>query len=134
MKKTKLRKVSKKPTKKLKKLCDTLVKQIVKIRDNFTCQKCGKKVSGSDCQGSHVIPVSAGNKLAFDEMNLKVLCYHCHFNWWHKDPTAADKWFKEKFPERDAYLQANRGILQMKYTDFEELHERLKKRLEEILA
>lgn len=122
-------KVRKESVSKIKKECDRLVKEIVKIRDRNICQKCGKKCVGSDCHGSHVVPVSAGNKLAFDEMNLKVLCYHCHINWWHKDPTAADAWFKEKFPERDKYLQENRGIKQMKYLDFVELRESLKNKL-----
>lgn len=117
---------------KLKKECDKLIKDIVKIRDNWTCQWCGKKVSGGDCHGSHVIPVSAGNKLAFDEQNLKVLCYHCHMNRWHKNPLEAYAWFKLKFPERDLYLQANRGIKQMKLTDWVVLKEKLQNRLKEL--
>ena len=129
-----IRKVSKEPVSKIKKICDKLVKDIVKIRDNFTCQKCGKKCEGSDCHGSHVVPVSAGNKLAFDEQNLKVLCYHCHMNWWHKDPTVAGEWFKQKFPERHAYLEANRGIKQMKYLDWVELKENLRKSFELIAS
>ena len=109
-----------------------MVKNIIKIRDKNICQKCDKYCEGSDCHGSHVIPVSAGNKLAFDELNLKVLCYHCHMNWWHKDPTAAGIWFKEKFPERHEYLQNNRGIKQMKYGDWQELKDALQKRITEI--
>lgn len=116
----------------LKKECDKLVKDIVKIRDNWTCQWCGKKVSGGDCHGSHVVPVSAGNKLAFDEMNLKVLCYHCHLHRWHKNPREASAWFKAKFPDRDAYLESNKGIKQMKLVDWIELKEKLKIRHKEI--
>ena len=37
---------------------ELLSKKIVKLRDNFTCQKCGTKVEGSNCQASHVIPVT----------------------------------------------------------------------------
>ena len=124
-------KIKKRSVSSIKKECDEIVKKIVKIRDNFTCQKCGKRVSGSDCQGSHVVPVSAGNKLAFDEQNIKVLCYHCHMNWWHKDPTVAGEWFKNKFPERHKYLQENRGIKQMKYLDWLELLDLLRKRFKQ---
>lgn len=108
---------------KIKKQCDKLVKDIVKIRDKYICQKCGKHTSGSDCHGSHVVPVSAGNKLAFDEQNLKVLCYHCHINWWHKHPLEAAAWFNATFPDRALYLEQNKGIKQMKLLDWFELRE-----------
>jgi 5-methylcytosine-specific restriction endonuclease McrA len=85
---------------KLKKKLMLLVKRRIHIRDNDTCQMCGKIVEGSNCQVSHVIPVSAGNALAFDETNMKILCYHCHLNIWHKHPLKARDWFVNKFPER----------------------------------
>ena len=98
-----------------------LVKEIVSIRDKDICQKCGKKVYGSNRQRSHVIPVSAGNKLAFDPMNIKILCFHDHMAWWHKNPLEAYEWFKTKFPERASYLEQNKGIQQMKWCDWIEL-------------
>ena len=91
--------------KKLKDKLDKLVKDIVKIRDNNTCQHCNKYVEGVNCHGSHVIPVSRDGRLAFDDLNIKVLCYHCHMNWWHKHPIEAGEWFTSKFPERWEYLQ-----------------------------
>lgn len=119
---------------KIKKACEKLVKEIVKLRDKFICQKCGKLTSGSDCHGSHVVPVSAGNKLAFDEQNLKVLCTHCHLYWWHKHPLEAAAWFQAKFPDRAAYLEANKGIKQMKRVDWIELKETLENRLSQMEA
>ena len=113
----------------IKKQLDVLIKQIVKIRDKFTCQKCFKVVEGSNCHASHVIPVSAGNKLRWDEKNLKVLCYHHHINWWHKNPTESGEWFKKSFPDRWKYLEANKGMIQMKEADFLELRKTLKSRL-----
>lgn len=101
---------------------DVLVKALVKQRDNHTCQKCNLKVEGSNCHGSHVIPVSAGNKLRWDEQNIKVLCMRDHIYWWHKNPMEAAAWFAQKFPERWAYLQANKGI--KKFTIFELLEMR----------
>lgn len=130
MKRSRLRKVSKQPVKKIKRECMELVKEIVSIRDKDVCQKCGEGVYGSNRHRSHVIPVSAGNKLAFDPLNMKILCYHDHMNWWHKNPTEAGEWFKEKFPERYEYLMANRGIQQMKFMDWVELKEKLTGELE----
>lgn len=104
--------IEKKPRKKksnrqkLKKTLEHLVKEYVKKRDNYTCQRCGKKVEGVNCHASHVIPVSRSSNLQFDPMNMKVLCYHDHINWWHKHPIEAGKWFTDTFPERWEYLEA----------------------------
>lgn len=132
MKRSKIAKVSKTPVAKLKKICMGLVKNIVSIRDGDVCQKCQERVYGSNRHRSHVIPVSAGNKLAFDELNMKILCYHCHMNWWHKNPLEAQVWFKEKFPQRFEYLMENRGIQIMKYTDWIDLEKKLRERLVEL--
>lgn len=106
---------------KLKKKLMELVKAYVKERDNYTCQKCGKQVEGSNCQASHVIPVSHGKRLAFDPLNMKVLCYHDHLNWWHKNPLEAAKWFQKKFPRRYAYLEAHKNeVVKWKAFDYEE--------------
>lgn len=91
---------------KLRKKLELLVKEVVKIRDKHTCQKCGKKVEGTNCHASHVIPVSRDGRMAFEPLNMKVLCYHHHINWWHKHPTESGKWFAEKFPERLKKLEA----------------------------
>ena len=90
---------------KAKKELEKLVKEFVKKRDNYTCQYCGLKVAGTNCHASHVFPVGSHGKLQFDPMNLKVLCYHHHINWWHKHPTEAGEWFKKTFPERYTYLE-----------------------------
>lgn len=99
-----LKKKKVKSLSKLRKKCEDKAKEVAKKRDKYTCQKCGKVVSGSDCHGSHVRPVSSGNQFRFDIRNIKVLCYHCHINWWHKNPIEAAEWFKEKFPDRYEYL------------------------------
>jgi 5-methylcytosine-specific restriction endonuclease McrA len=89
---------------------DKLSKDIVRQRDGNICQHCGKWCEGSNRQVSHVIPVSAGNKLRWDPMNMKILCYHCHINWWHKNPMESSVWFARTFPDRWEYIQANRGV------------------------
>lgn len=90
---------------KIKKKLEPLVKEFVKKRDNYTCQHCGKKVEGTNCHASHVFPVGSHSCVQFDPINLKVLCYHCHINWWHKNPIKAGEWFTKTFPERQAYLE-----------------------------
>ena len=97
----------KKPQKKaLTKKLEELVKLYIKLRDDYTCQHCGKKVTGSDCHASHVIPVSRSGYLRCEPLNMKVMCYHCHINWWHKHPIEAGAWFTDTFPERWEYLKA----------------------------
>ena len=92
---------TKKPSRsKIKKELNKLVKDYVKERDNYTCQRCGKKVDGSNCHASHVLPVGSHSKMEFEPYNIKVLCYHCHINFWHKDPNAASEWFNLAFPGR----------------------------------
>ena len=85
------------------KLDETCAK-IIKIRDEHHCQHCGKYVTGSDAHCSHVLPKSLGYYVRWDLINLKLLCMHGHLHWWHKNPTEAGKWFREKFPHRMKYL------------------------------
>jgi 5-methylcytosine-specific restriction endonuclease McrA len=113
----------------IKKL-DSLVIEIIRLRDNYTCQHCGKKVDKSNAHVSHVIPRSAGNKLRWDLNNLKVLCFHCHINWWHKNPTESGEWFKQKFPVRWKYLEENKGLYQFKTFQLEILRDELEAILE----
>lgn len=109
----------------LVKKLDKLSKDVVRLRDGNTCQHCGKWVEGSGRHCSHVIPVSAGHKLRWDPLNMKILCYHCHINWWHKNPMEAAKWFEETFPERWEYLQANRGIYKFTIQELEDMVQEL---------
>lgn len=63
---------------------------------------------------------------------MKILCYHCHINWWHKNPMEAAKWFEETFPDRWAYLQANRGIQKFTVAELEDLVVDLQHQLQEL--
>lgn len=113
------------PLRKAKEKLMKIVKNRVYTRDFDTCQWCGLMVSGSNRQASHVIAVSQGNALAFDETNLKVLCYHCH-QIWHKSPLDAMVWFKAKFPERYEYLMEHRqDEVHWKLHDYERMIEEL---------
>lgn len=108
---------------------DQLSKDVVRKRDGNICQHCGKWVEGPNRQVSHVVPVSAGHKLRWDPLNMKIMCYHCHLNWWHKNPMEAAEWFATTFPERWEYLQANRGTYKFSLSELEQLENDLKELL-----
>jgi len=115
----------KSPRQKLIIQLDALSKEAVRKRDGNTCQRCGKWVEGAARHVSHVIPVSAGNKLRWDIQNMKILCFHCHINWWHKNPMESAKWFEDTFPDRWEYLQNNRGTYKFSLMELEALKEEL---------
>ena len=122
-----------KQNKLLKKNIERLCKEIIYIRDGGKCQKCGKPVSGKNAHTSHVIPKSHGNGLRFDLLNLKLLCFHCHINWWHKNPLEAAEWFKSKYPKRWEYLEKNKEhMVKLTISDFQIIYEVLEKHLEEL--
>ncbi len=111
----------------IKALVDEAKAQI-KERDNWTCQWCDKQKEGKGCQGSHVIPMSScgQNALAWDLMNIKVLCAYCHKKW-HSDPLNSVKWFDGKFPERRVYLD-NYQQTKISDQDLRTLYDKLKQR------
>lgn len=130
-----IEKPSKKPKKKptrgdlTKKLVST-AKQIVRLRDGNICQHCGTYCEGSNRQASHVRPESAGTSLRWNPINIKILCYHCHLNWWHKNPLEAGKWFREAFPERAAFIESFPNVEKLSMVELEEMLKDLKKQLE----
>lgn len=51
----------------------------IKYRDNFTCQKCGKKPKNSkDLQAHHIIPKRDDKSSIYDHDNGITLCNECH--------------------------------------------------------
>lgn len=98
----KKKKVEKFSKRRYDKECMKIAKQIVKIRDLDTCQKCWKKWPWLHC--SHVISDWKDTRLSVDTWNMKLLCYADHMFWWHRNPLEATEWFKEEFPERYEYL------------------------------
>ena len=118
---------------KLRKELIDLAKLYAKIRDNYKCQHCGKIVEKSNAHGSHVVPVSAGGSLPFDPMNIKCLCYHCHINWWHKNPTESGDWFKQKFPDRWKYIELHKtDEIHWKWFDYSIRIDEMKKEIDKL--
>lgn len=64
---------------------------------------------------------------------MKVLCYHHHIGWWHKNPLEAGDWFKATFPDRWDYLQRNKGMIQLKYGDYVIMLDALKTEWQDLL-
>jgi len=94
--------------KKLTDRLDSLCREVVRIRDDNRCQKCGKEVEGHDSHPSHVVAKGNGASLRrFDLLNIKLLCFH-HHRWWHDHPTESGVWFAEKWPHREKYLEIYR--------------------------
>ena len=113
-----------------KKRCWNLCREIVLKRDGDACQHCGKHVEGSDRQVSHVIPRSANGRMSVEPLNCKVMCYHCHLNWWHKNPVEAGQWFRETFPARWAMIEllhaATRHRGTIRITEWREIESKLR--------
>ena len=89
----------------LRNACMRDAKKLAKERDDYTCQRCGKRAEdGWKIDASHVIPDGRCEALNTDPMNMKALCFACHKLWWHMSPLEAGVWFAEKFPDRAKYL------------------------------
>ena len=113
---------------KLTKKLDDLCREAVRKRDWHTCQKCHKKVGGSNSQPCHVVAKGKGASLRrFDLMNIFLGCMHCHQQW-HLNPLDSAAWFEKTFPARYAYLGIYRGgkPAPIKTAEMEQLVEKMK--------
>lgn len=88
----------------IRKHCDLLWSELVKLRAGGKCEKCGKT---EQLQSHHIVPRTDWN-LRFDELNGVCLCFRDHFYWAHKDMLGFGKWFVEKFPGRGERLELRR--------------------------
>lgn len=113
---------------------DKLCREIVRIRDDNKCQICSKTISGSNSQPCHVIAKGVGASWRrFDLLNIFLGCMHCH-QWWHLNPTESSRWFAEKWPHRDTYLEKYRGgkISKISVCEMKELVVEYKQKLKEL--
>jgi 5-methylcytosine-specific restriction endonuclease McrA len=109
-----------------------IVGLVVKARDNQTCQKCGKGASGSGLHTSHVLPKSTHGALRYNLSNLKTLCYHCHINWWHKNPVESGDWFKKNYPVRWEKISKLPRCGGYKMEDLQEIYETMQTEYERL--
>lgn len=82
-------------------LCRRLV---VEVRDRNVCQRCGARAESSQMHWSHVVTRGA-KSIRWTEWNSKAMCAGCHM-WWGSHPVDAGAWWRAKFPERAALLDA----------------------------
>lgn len=106
MKKSPLKKIKVKSVTWYRKKCVEEAKKKAKERDNYVCQRCFKKVEGSNAHGSHILNEGSYPLISAEPDNIITLCYRDHINWWHKCPHDASEWFNEKWPGRIKELRA----------------------------
>lgn len=88
---------------------DTAWAMLIKKRDNYTCQVCGRY--GAWIHAHHLI---GKGRLFFrhNPENGMTLCAQCHeFSTTlsaHGAPWAFDRWFEKTFPERFEWFEKNR--------------------------
>lgn len=90
----------------------SLAATIVKFRDGYICQigRCNNKAIISDpynCQWVHIYTRNA-KYVKWDAIDAICGCGACHY-WAHQNPDEFIKWFKDKYPDRYAYLNQNDG-------------------------
>jgi hypothetical protein len=115
----------------IKKL-DDLVRMIIRLRDEDTCQWCSRKVFGKDSQVSHVRSRKYySTRWALS--NVKLLCAKCHFRW-HDNPIEAAAWFDSKFPARRSWIleEGRKPICVFRDSDLIEIETNLKNKLAEL--
>lgn len=129
---TKKKRKVKTPLQKMHEKCWAMAKKVVAVRDHYQCQHCFKRAEGANGHTSHVLPKSVGNGIRYDLLNLKLLCYHCHLNFWHKNPVEAGEWFRKTFPDRWEYLEGIERRRSYKVEDLEEILEGLQAEYERL--
>ena len=119
----------KKPSiKTLEKKLWELTREYVFKRDNYTCQKCGKKLEGQNCHPSHIIPKSRSKYLKYDPLNILTMDFYHHIHWWHANPVEAGEWFISKFPRRWLYLKKHKHkTAKFKRDDYERMIDEIKR-------
>lgn len=108
--KSTLRKREKRMLKRVKKNLLKAWVHSVKLRDNYTCQICGKfygEFACSKLQAHHILAKNTYPNLIVDINNGVTLCFYDHKNSKlspHLNALAFGEFFKKKFPDRYEYL------------------------------
>lgn len=127
--------MAKSKRKKLTEKLDDLVRDVVRLRDEDTCQKCGKHIEGSNSHPCHVVAKGNGASLRrYDLLNIFLGCIRCH-RWWHDQPTESGAWFAKRFPARNSYLEIYRYGKPAKIStaDMGKLHDVLTQKRDELM-
>ena len=105
---SKIHYLKEKPTRKewVKKL-DDLARKVCYARDKHQSVKSGRT---ENLNVSHCFPKGRYTRMRWELDNLLTLTWDEHLEWWHKNPIEAGIWFKEKYPDRYAYLRRRSQI------------------------
>ena len=80
---------------------DIIFSQYIRLRDNYTCQRCGSKhkpnSGGLHC--SHYFG-RARKSVRWDERNCDSLCYGCHMIWGSKDKEGYREFMIQKLTQK----------------------------------
>ena len=84
---------------------DNLVREIVFVRDEFKCVRCGRsREQGYKLDPSHILPKGTYPRMRFEVSNVLTMCSGvCHRDW-HDNPLGQD-WFDVAYPGRQLELQ-----------------------------
>jgi 5-methylcytosine-specific restriction endonuclease McrA len=107
-----------------KDIADNIFSKIV--RKKGLCIKCGQSQFSVPLECAHIVG-RANIALRWDANNAIPLCRDCH-RWAHDKPKLFKAWFKEKFPDRYAWIMLHKDdTLQLRWYDYEDLIKMLKK-------
>ena len=120
------------PLQKLHDRCWEMAKKVVKLRDHGQCQRCFKHVEKTNAHTSHTFPKSTHAAIKYNLLNLTLLCYHDHINWYHKNPIAASEWIRETFPDRIAGIEKIPRLRSYRVDDLQEILEELQAEYERL--
>jgi 5-methylcytosine-specific restriction endonuclease McrA len=119
----------KSPRTKLRKACDNAWSAYIHTRD-MVCQKCGSNKLLSAHHIIHRVHLS----LRWEEENGILLCFHCHIQVAHKDPTLFTDWlvsFKGKEFVDDLIVRSSQSV-KFSNKDLIDKTEELKRKKEEL--
>ena len=83
---------------------DRITPKIVKLRDAYTCQRCGRLIMSCARHWAHIY--RRGHlTLRWVVTNAVTACHDCH-RWLDLHPSEKETWFSEKFPIRWGQIRA----------------------------
>jgi 5-methylcytosine-specific restriction endonuclease McrA len=78
---------------------DKLARKLIRLRDNWTCQRCGRqKKHGWRVDVAHFFPRQHTATRCHSD-NLVLLCEECHIRWAHENKLAFSDWWRQRIGE-----------------------------------
>lgn len=114
-------------------LLDTLFSEAIRLRDGFTCQKCGHQ--NKSAQAAHIWTRN-NYSTRWDMENAMCLCYMCHikgFHSAHREPAEFLEWVHKRMGDErwEALKARSMSTVMVDKTYMDETEERLRTYLRE---